>query len=49
MRNKIPNELKKWCNYDVNTFSYQLKENAPDNIKEQFQKYKDRASDMFEI
>lgn len=49
MRNKIPDKLKKWCYYDVNTFSYQLKENVPDDIKDLFQKYKDTELDMFDV
>lgn len=39
----LPENLKEWCFYDVNTFSYQLKEGAPENIKKEFKEYKNKS------
>ena len=45
----LPDELKKWCYYDVKKFSYQIQENAPEDIKKRFEEYKERSLEMFNV
>lgn len=45
----LPKELKQWCYYDVKRFSWQLKPNTPKDIKEKFQKHKEKSLERFNI
>lgn len=49
MQITLPEELKEWCYYDVKSFSWQLKKNAPEDIRKKFQEYKDRSLEIFDI
>ena len=49
MQDRLPEELKKWCYYDISKFSYQLKENAPEEIKKKFQIYQDKDLSRFNV
>lgn len=43
MQIALPNELKKWCYYDVKIFSWRLKKDAPKEIIEKFHKHEERS------
>lgn len=45
----LPKELEQWCYYDIKSFSWQLKENPPKEIKEKFEKYKKIELERYKI
>lgn len=47
MQIALPDELKKWCRYDIQTFSYILREDAPPDIVKKFKEYKERSLERY--
>ena len=45
----LPDELKKWCSYDIKKFSWRLKKVVPKEVKEQFQKYIEKDLERYKI
>ena len=45
----LPKELEGWCYYDIKSFTYKLKVNAPKGIKEKFDKYKEVELERYNI
>lgn len=45
----LPKELEKWCYYDIKTFSWRLKNNAPQDIVEKFEKHKEKGLERYKI
>lgn len=40
MQINLPEKFKKWCDYNKELFDYILKQNAPENIKKEFEQFK---------
>lgn len=45
----LPKELEQWCYYDIKSFSWKLKEKAPKEIKEKFEKYKEISLERYKL
>ncbi len=45
----LPKDLEEWCYYDIKSFSWKLKDNAPKEIKERFKKYKEMDLERYNI
>ena len=45
----LPDELKEWCYYDIKSFSWQIKKDAPKEIIKKFEKHKEKSLERYKI
>ena len=45
----IPEKIKKWLIYDENNFKYVVKENAPEEIKKDYEEFLNEINDFILI
>lgn len=49
MRVSFDFDVKKWCVYNEKNFELEVREDAPEEIKEKFKKWKETYDERFEI